>query len=240
MGNLMMKDYHTCGLDKTENLGSGKCLDGAPVCDYGRAMSRILNNIYHDGRINRYNEQIAHKETSQNYMDPITKAMEEAKESLENKGGGLIIVGSRNSVKIEAVRVNFPGYRVLGFEADSGIRSQPIGREETLKGSLNRLNHCKNSVANAVVYVGIENGLIEHTDGWYDAPIITLAYGEKEPIIITGCEIKVSYKGEGDMERYMKEVGLANNRVTEYFTHDKVTRFDIIRQAVKVAKNTRV
>ncbi len=75
-----------------------------------------------------------------------------------------IIVGSKNPVKVEAVREVlrdyniFKDYQLISFEASSGISEQPKSLEETINGAINRAN---NSFNDCRYSFGIESGLME-------------------------------------------------------------------------------
>ncbi|KAF5078614.1 inosine/xanthosine triphosphatase [Methanobacterium aggregans] len=74
-----------------------------------------------------------------------------------------VAVGSRNPVKIRAtenVLKNFyKDIQVYGVDVDSGVPSQPLGLDQTIKGAVNR---AKNAHSRDVdLSVGIESGLME-------------------------------------------------------------------------------
>jgi inosine/xanthosine triphosphatase len=85
-----------------------------------------------------------------------------------------ILVGSKNPVKIDAVREALSNYfgniEVTGIEVESGISTQPIG-EETFIGARNRalnlkaLNESNN--IDADFFVGIEGGIAKKFDKWF-------------------------------------------------------------------------
>ncbi len=85
-----------------------------------------------------------------------------------------VLVGSRNPVKIEAVRESFVKYfgevEVKGIAADSGVNPQPVN-EETFKGAKNRALFLKNNngdkSARADFYVGIEGGIAQLYNKWF-------------------------------------------------------------------------
>lgn len=85
-----------------------------------------------------------------------------------------ILVGSKNPVKIDAVRVALSNYfdniEVIGYEVESGVSTQPIG-EETFIGAKNRalnlkLLYSKNN-KDAELFVGIEGGITKMYDRWF-------------------------------------------------------------------------
>lgn len=85
-----------------------------------------------------------------------------------------ILVGSKNPVKIEAVREAFSKYfkeaEVICYDTNSGVSSQPVN-SETFEGARNRalalkeINSQKN--LNADFFIGIEGGIIKIFDKWF-------------------------------------------------------------------------
>ena len=85
-----------------------------------------------------------------------------------------ILVGSKNPVKIEAVKEAFSKYfeepEIIGISADSKVSAQPVNGE-TFEGAKNRAMELKqiNSKNNigAEYFVGIEGGIAEFFDKWF-------------------------------------------------------------------------
>lgn len=85
-----------------------------------------------------------------------------------------VLVGSRNPVKIEAVKEAFSKYfddvEVIGIKVGSRVSNQPIG-DETFEGAKNRslelkrINEEKN--LGAKFFVGIEGGIIKLHSRWF-------------------------------------------------------------------------
>jgi inosine/xanthosine triphosphatase len=76
----------------------------------------------------------------------------------------LVIVGSRNPVKISCTHGGFHQafegtYLVEGLNVSSGIEAQPFGDEQTYKGALNRARNSKAVFPEADFWVGIEGGV---------------------------------------------------------------------------------
>ena len=76
-----------------------------------------------------------------------------------------IYIGSSNPVKIESTRnafgLIFPekSFEFIGLPVNSGVRHQPFGEEETLKGAMNRASLVKREHPEAAYWIGIEGGL---------------------------------------------------------------------------------
>jgi inosine/xanthosine triphosphatase len=85
-----------------------------------------------------------------------------------------ILVGSKNPVKIDAVKESFAKYfdevEAIGFEVDSCVSVQPVN-DETYTGARNRasrlkeLNESQNLCAD--YFVGIEGGISKQFDKWF-------------------------------------------------------------------------
>ena len=75
----------------------------------------------------------------------------------------MVMVGSRNPVKMAAVRVSLDGRReVVGVEVASGVAAQPVGDEETIRGAVNRARAALAAgPAEAELGVGLEGGVGE-------------------------------------------------------------------------------
>jgi inosine/xanthosine triphosphatase len=88
----------------------------------------------------------------------------------ENQRQKLIVVGSRNPVKIQSTDLAFhnvfeQAFLVQGLEVSSGVSDQPLGDEETYQGALTRAKNAKTAFPEADFWVGIEGGVEEVLDG---------------------------------------------------------------------------
>lgn len=95
-----------------------------------------------------------------------------------------VIVGSKNPVKINAVKnvldEIYDKVNVIGVNVDSGVPHQPFGKDETIQGAINR---AKNAFSeNFDLSVGIESGLMEIENsitGYIDLQWCAVFDGEK-------------------------------------------------------------
>uniref|UniRef100_A0A7S4NVW0 inosine/xanthosine triphosphatase n=1 Tax=Paramoeba aestuarina TaxID=180227 RepID=A0A7S4NVW0_9EUKA len=79
----------------------------------------------------------------------------------------VVVVGSKNPVKIESVKKGFlaifPEFAdklvVEGENVPSGVSDQPMSGEETLKGARNRAHGCQKKRPEANFWFGVEGGL---------------------------------------------------------------------------------
>ena len=80
----------------------------------------------------------------------------------------LIAVGSKNPVKIGAVRAvmttRWPSVRVEGIEVASTVSDQPFGDDETIRGAVARAIAAREALG-ATLGVGLEGGVVEQPDG---------------------------------------------------------------------------
>ena len=91
----------------------------------------------------------------------------------------LVLVESKNPVKIEATREAFIKYfdavEVLGIDVDSRVPSQPINHQ-TYHGARNRASVLKElaqeNYPNATYFVGIEGGIEETNSTWFSFGLI--------------------------------------------------------------------
>lgn len=74
-----------------------------------------------------------------------------------------VAIGSKNPVKINAVqnvlKRIYDEVNVAGVDVDSGVPHQPFGKDQTIRGAVNR---AKNAYSNKFdLSVGVESGLME-------------------------------------------------------------------------------
>lgn len=93
----------------------------------------------------------------------------------------LVLVGSKNPVKIESVKEAFdkyfPNVNVQGIEVSSGVSDQPVN-EDTFNGAKNRADALriinKANKLGAQYFVGIEGGIINIYDKWFSLGCICI------------------------------------------------------------------
>jgi len=170
----------------------------------------------------------------------IATKQEKEEEAVEEDRN--IFVGTENAVKLRAVREIFPDYKVVGCKGvQSGVSSQPIGLEETIQGAKNRALACMKQQPNACVWIGLENGLIEYQPStFHDVPVCVLiwAHTPTYPVITIGPRVITSCNGRANLQSYQNEIAQVDNRVVEYFTAGHVTRLELLRSVVKIARYT--
>lgn len=87
----------------------------------------------------------------------------------------IIAIGSTSSIKIAAARTALAR---AGIVADvvphataSGVNVQPVGRDETLRGAMNR---ARAALASGTVGIGIENGVVREDGRWIDVAAVVI------------------------------------------------------------------
>ncbi len=90
-----------------------------------------------------------------------------------------VAIGSKNPVKIEAVKEAFqtiwPEQKFIfeGIEVPSGVSDQPMSDEESMKGARNRARKSR-EILSAEYGVGIEGGMQQIGDRWWDCGVIVV------------------------------------------------------------------
>ena len=103
-----------------------------------------------------------------------------------------IAVGSLNPVKLEGVRLAasraFPKARteVLPVDADSAVGDQPVGFDEIWTGAGNRAKGAHGRFPDADYCVGLESGLIEFGERYFDIQFCALYDGKR---MSAGCSM---------------------------------------------------
>lgn len=92
----------------------------------------------------------------------------------------LILVGSLNPVKINAVRLAVnqvwpdTSWQVEGVSVPSGVADQPMSDSEAIKGARHRAIQALTKKSNARYGVGIEGGIQQIDDLWFDCGWIVI------------------------------------------------------------------
>lgn len=163
----------------------------------------------------------------------------------------LIIVGSKNPVKIDCTEEAFSlmfekSFTVSGVQAASEVADQPIGLEVTLLGAQNRVKNAKTIFPEADYWVGIEGGLSEDSLGMFAFAWVCIEdkNGKKgtaqtgtfylpEPIVKlvkSGMEL-----GQADDEFFKDNNSKQKGGSVGILTKGKVTRSEYYSEAIKLA-----
>ncbi|MCH8170701.1 MAG: inosine/xanthosine triphosphatase [Bacteroidetes bacterium] len=156
-----------------------------------------------------------------------------------------ILVGSKNSVKIEAVKEAFEKYfhevEVIGFSIESNVPVQPFN-DETFFGAENRtlelkkINEQQN--LNADYFTGIEGGISKVFSRWFAYGVVCImdktgkkGFGTSAHFELPEKVIKEIKNGKelGDvMDEIQNEQNTKQKKgAIGYFTNGKLTRKDL-------------
>lgn len=104
-----------------------------------------------------------------------------------------VVLGSKNSDKIKILKNALEeihlGTEVVGIEADSEITSQPLDKETTKKGAINRTRNAKKEIPDADFWFGLEGGLHDYGEGYHLVTYACLISRNGDEFIGEGEEI---------------------------------------------------
>jgi len=163
----------------------------------------------------------------------------------------LVIIGSKNPVKIKCVEAAFnqafpsEEFAFQGAECESGVSDQPMSNDETYQGAYNRALATRNTHPEAKYWVGIEGGIAYHNNDMEAFAWIVILSREtlgKSRTASFVLPIKIKELVEQGVE-----LGIADDMVFErknskqlngavgILTNDLITRISYYEQAVMLA-----
>jgi inosine/xanthosine triphosphatase len=167
-----------------------------------------------------------------------------------------IVIGSKNDVKVDAVRETAEEYPLLqgatfeGFDAASGVSDQPKGLEETLRGAITRAKAAYASGTYDLAF-GIESGIVEvpyTKSGWMDVTTCAIHDGKEIHLGLSSlfeCPLEVTrlMVEEGmNMNDAMRAAGHTSESklgsgigAIGVLTKGRITRKDYTKQAIRLA-----
>jgi len=165
-----------------------------------------------------------------------------------------IKVGSKNQVKINAVKELIDDYEILknaeveGVDIDSGVSDQPKGLDETIQGAKNR---AQGAFQNCDLAVGLESGIFPVSGtktGYMDTTVCAIYDGKEFHLGLSSCfeypvEVTKLVLEKGiEIDEAVYEAGITDNKVIGkaegmigYLTKGRVKRVDYTKQAVQMA-----
>ncbi|MFX1476424.1 MAG: inosine/xanthosine triphosphatase [Promethearchaeota archaeon] len=162
----------------------------------------------------------------------------------------LVVVGSQNPVKVEAVRqacsLYFDVEEVVGVKVSSGVKPVPTSEAETLQGALTRAQESAVAAANAEFAVGIEAGVITVNDHHLALAFAAVLRGDQLGLgSSAGFELPTDLLAEldptSDAFKQMIDRRLGGHNLFQttgsigVLTQGQLTRTDILRDAVVCA-----
>ncbi|MTH55633.1 DUF84 family protein [Bacillus mangrovi] len=156
----------------------------------------------------------------------------------------IIAIGTENPAKVQAVKQGFSSIRLITdfkeVSVPSGVSSQPLTDEETMKGAENRAKAAR-LAAGADIGIGLEGGVMETQAGFFLCNWGALVCADLPPIIAGGARIQLpleicaelvkgrelspimdEYSGSRQTGRSRGAMGIFTNGTvdrTEMFTH---------------------
>lgn len=170
-----------------------------------------------------------------------------------------LALGTKSALKIQATEkavLDFfggPLLKVVGVQAISGVPEQPVGMDETARGSMNRARGASKIVKYARFALGIESGLIDTTPMMnqevkcsLDIAIITLIDMSNDKFVIAnsvGIQCPQPFVAQSVMSRQKKTAGEfyaeANSCAPDdwhsHITQNKLSRSKILTEAILAA-----
>lgn len=170
-----------------------------------------------------------------------------------------IRVGSKNPVKVEAVKEYFPEFDVEGVDADSGIDEQPKSLREISRGARNRAlcRGVSRFGENAGWGIGIESGIMPDLQllptelpsfGWMNVVICTIwdgkiwGTGTSSGFIVPEKVIDIAFRDNVDLSEAVFRAGLTKEKrigykegIVHVLTGGKMDRKEYIKQAIMMA-----
>lgn len=160
----------------------------------------------------------------------------------------IIRVGSKNPVKVEAVKEYFPEFDVEGVEVDSGTDEQPKSLQETLRGAQTRAERCKGG---ADWGIGVESGIMPlnvRGADWLNIVTCSIWNGKKHCIgigsgfIVPPKFINIALSDKVDLSEAAFQAGFTPKKRIGYeegiislLTDGKMARKPYIKQAIQMA-----
>lgn len=178
-------------------------------------------------------------------------AFPQRKNIKEEKRQQLIIVGSKNPVKINSTDIGFhaafeSAFLVEGLNVSSEVSDQPMGYEETYLGAFNRAKNAKQVFPEADYWVGIEGGINEENDEMYAFAWVVIMdrkgrVGKAKtatfylPSIVSDLVKGGKELGDADDQVFMKDNTKQGSGAVGILTSGVVNRKDYYSQAVILA-----
>ncbi len=163
----------------------------------------------------------------------------------------LIVVGSRNPVKLKSTEDAFLAafedqFIIQGLEVNSQVSDQPRGDVETYTGAYNRASSAKNAFPEADYWVGIEGGVDEVGEQMVAFAWIVILNGSQVigkaktgtfflPTSIKSLVDKGMELGEADDRVFQQNNSKQNGGSVGLLTHGIINRKSYYEQAVLLA-----
>lgn len=161
-----------------------------------------------------------------------------------------ILVGSKNPVKLEAVKEGLSAlipeeFELIAVSVKSGVSDQPMSDAETLQGASNRVQEAMNQYAGYDYYVGLEGGVEQTDSGLLAFAWMVISNGKRigkartasfflppkvAELVHGGMEL-----GDADDVVFKKNNSKQQNGAVGLLTNDEITRKSLYLPAVQMA-----
>lgn len=101
----------------------------------------------------------------------------------------LVVVGSTNPTKVNAIKQLFPEKTIEFINAPSKVTEQPFSDEETKEGAVNRATYAVKHVTNATIGIGLEGGVTLLKEKLYLCNWGALVTNKGEKFVASGAKI---------------------------------------------------
>lgn len=157
-----------------------------------------------------------------------------------------IVIGSKNTAKIEAVQDVFASDEVISLEAPSKVNAQPFSDTETRDGAVNRATLCVKEMPKSIG-IGLEGGVMEIGDQLFVCNWGALMTPDGQTYTASGARIPLPPEISEDLYRGF-ELGDVMDRYTEknhvrekegavgVFTNEHVGRREMFTHVVKLLR----
>ncbi|GAA0312652.1 DUF84 family protein [Oceanobacillus oncorhynchi subsp. oncorhynchi] len=158
----------------------------------------------------------------------------------------IVIIGSKNPTKIQAVRNVFPEWELSSLEVPSKVSAQPFSDEETRIGAVNRAKACAAGSADAIG-IGLEGGVMYVDDTLFLCNWGALAAADGTLYTASGArialpkEIEEALKTAGElsmvMDAYTKKENVRSHEgAIGIFTNNLISRESMFTHVVQLLK----
>lgn len=159
-----------------------------------------------------------------------------------------VVVGTESALKIRAVKSVFEEFTqqvsILPCKASSGIGDQPLGTAVMEVGAKSRAYNAKEAHPGADLYIGIENGLVQQNDRWFDPTCVVAITGDgNEESVAFGAYFPIpkwmaerTFEQESELGEIVKELADGGEKdPMKYLSGGFVLREQLLSQAVQCA-----
>ncbi len=149
-----------------------------------------------------------------------------------------VVIGSNNKDKQKIVKEALSGLNldieIIGTKVSSGITDQPLDKQTTIQGSINRAKKAKKAHPNAELWIGLEGGLHDYGDGYHLVTFVCLMDKDNNQYIGKWNEIHLPE----EVSKEVKKGGQFGNAIRNYakkndVNENLISRFEPFIQAIQ-------